>query len=784
MTTQNATIPLGGAVVSLQSTAGEVASSVSEGDGAFRFENVPPGQYRVVATLDGFSLLDQAVSVVAGQLVEVKADLRIAAVNETVDVVAPAEIVPSTGTLTSSEAVTSRQLEEIGSTGGLQAALRILASVIEVPGGVSIKGGRPSQASLQLGPGAFVDPATGLSEVTLPDDAIDSVTVLPNPYAVEFGRFSSGLVLINTRRAADRWRTRVNRLEPSFRTKRGAPFHILGLSAFSPRAETGGPLIKDRLFIQQAVQYRYRASEVSSRPQDELKEAHRFSSFTRVDANLDNRHSLVGTAGFFPARVDQATLGTFTPPDASVDMKGNVTLMSITERALWSDHLFGETTVEAHTYTTDTMPLGRNAMELLPETTNGNFFNRQHRHTKTFQLIESVSGTSSGWGGLHLYKAGVDLLHSRFMGSSASKSVLIRRSDGVLARRLDYAGLPTLQEQNSTDVALYAQDRMQPGDRYYVEFGARVDRDGVLRRVNVTPRVGAAFLLNQDGSAVVRTGWGIFFERTPSVAGVFDQYEVPLDTRFLPDGITPSVPPSVSIHVVDPNLRTARSTTWDAAYDHRLNKQWSTHVGYIDRTGRNELLLNRVDTSRGPVIQLDSTGRSKYREIELGMRYTGGRGVDINTSYVRALARADLNSYTSFYDSVQWPIVGENAYAPAKTEVPHRLLVRGRANPVKDWLLVGVLDWRTGLPYSVVNEMLDFVGTRNSERFPTYVRVDLGVEHRIKVGKARPWVGVRVDNALASYLPQDVQANISSPAYGTFYNTELRQWRIQVRFER
>ncbi len=236
--------------------------------------------------------------------------------------------------------------------------------------------------------------------------------------------------------------------------------------------------------------------------------------------------------------------------------------------------------------------------------------------------------------------------------------------------------------------------------------------------------------------------------------------------------------------MTDPDLRTARSTTWDAAYDHRLNKRWSMHAGYIDRSGRNELLLNRVATPRGPVIRLDSSGRSKYREVEAGLRYTGGRGVDINTLYVRAFARADLNSYTSFYDSVLWPIVAENAYAPAKTEVPHRLLVRGRANPIKDWLLVGVLDWRTGLPYSIVNEMLDFVGPRNSERFPTYVRVDLGVEHRIKVGKARPWVGVRVDNALALYLPQDVQANVSSPAFGTFYNTELRQWRIQIRFER
>ena len=164
-------------------------------------------------------------------------------------------VVPNTGTLAGGEAITSRQLEEIGIVGGLHAALRLLVSVIQVPGGVAIKGGRPSQASVQLGPGMFVDPATGLSQVRLPDDAIDSVTVLPNPYAVEYGRFSSGLVLIQTRRAADRWKTRLNSLDPSFRTKRHEPLKIIGIASFAPRLETGGPLIKDRLFLQEAAQY-------------------------------------------------------------------------------------------------------------------------------------------------------------------------------------------------------------------------------------------------------------------------------------------------------------------------------------------------------------------------------------------------------------------------------------------------------------------------------------------------------------------------------------------------
>lgn len=785
VSTQDGSIPLGGVVVSLMRDAQEVATVISEADGSFRFENVAGGSYTVLAAPDGFQAWSQIVVVKAGEAISIRMDLRIAAVTEVVDVLAGGtSIVPDAGTLTSSEGLTARQLEEIGSTGGLQAALRMLVSVIEVPGGVSIKGGRPSQASVQLGPGAFVDPATGLNDVSLPDDAIDSVTVLPNPYAVEFGRFSSGLVLINTRRAADSWRTRLNRLEPSFRTRRGSPLHILGISGFSPRAETGGPLIKDKLYLQQAIQYRYRANEVPSRPQSELKESHRFSSYTRVDGNLTPRHSIVGAAGFFPTTSSQTTLGTFTPPDAAVNMKGNVSTVAVTERALWSDTVFAETTVEVHGYSTDVLPRGPADMEILPETTNGNFFNRQHRNTSTFQVIESISGSSQGKGGLHLYKAGIDVLHSRFRGWSQSRPVLIRRSDGLLVRRLDYAPGVTTQRLNSTDLAIYAQDRVQPGQRYYVEFGARLDRDGVLGRFNLTPRVGAAVLLNQDGTSVIRSGYGLFYERTPSVAGAFGQYEAPIDTRYLGDGKTAAGAPAVYRHVVDPDLRTARSLTWDVAFDHRFNQWWAGHVSVIDRRGRSELLLTRTVAAGGPTLLLDSSGRSKYREVEFGIHFTGTHGVDLNASYVRALARSDLNSFTTFYDSVLWPVVADNAYAPAKTEVPHRLLLRGRANPTPTWLLVGVMDWRSGMPYSVVNEALEFVGPRNRLRFPTYFRVDLGLEHRFRIGKLRPWIGMRVDNALRSFLPSDVQANLTSPLFGSFYNSEFRQARIQVRFER
>ena len=785
VSTQGGAIRLGGVQVAVRdATDREIATVLSDGDGHFRLVALPDGKYRLVAGLAGFETTTLLAVVTAGKTSDVSLDLPIAAISQTVEVVGSA-VVSSAGTLAPSDAISGTELDQYAPGGGLQAALRLLASIVEVPGGVSIKGGRPSQSSVQLGPGTLVDPSTGLTQVSLPEGAIDSVAVLPNPYAVEYGRFSSGLVVIQTRRAGDQWKTRLNNLDPTFRTRRGTMFDITGIGAFGPRLETGGPIVKDRLFIEQTAQFRYGTSDVASRPEDELRTTKWFSSFTRADANLSPRHSLVATGGLFPSVTTLATLGTFIPPDATADIHSHVNHAGVTERALWTDSVFSETTVQVHEFLTDVIPQGAGAMVLRPETTLGNFFNTQHRSTSTYQVVEAVSGSRNVLGGLHLFKAGLDLLHSRYNGTSVSKPVLIERVDGSLARRLDFAS-ETAQSVGSTDVALFVQDRFQPNTRWFLEFGGRIDRDGIVDRFNVTPRVGTAVLLNRPGSAVLRGGFGLFYERTPSTVGTFDQFESALDTRVAADGITPLGPATRFVHVKMPNLDTPRSRTWDVGYDHRLNQTVSLHAGVIARSGDDELIVDPTRTgATGGELLLSSSGRSSYREAEVGAHLTHGPAWDLNVSYVRSTARGDLNSLTNYFDAVMWPVVGKNAYAPLNADVPHRLLARARAMPAPKWLLLVTADWRTGMPYSTVDDALDFVGLRNEgRRFPTYLRLELGVEHRFRIFGLEPWIGVRAYNALNAFLPTDVQANTSSPRFGSFYNSEYRQLRLQVRFER
>jgi phage baseplate assembly protein gpV len=785
VTAQSGAIRLGGVQIVVHDARNqEIATLVSEGDGQFHVTALPEGKYTVTATLEGFAMGKAVAVVPAGRSAELNFDLALATVTQTVEVVAPMTVVSAADTIGASEAINSHETEQLSGGTGLTGALKLLASVIEVPGGLSIKGGRPTQAGVQMGASTLTDPALGLVHLTLPEDAIDSVAVLPNPYAVEYGRFSSGLVVIQTRRAGDAWRVRLNNLSPTFRSKRHQDlFNINGIAGFGPNLEIGGPIVKDRLFLEQTAQYRYSTDDIPSRPETERRTTHWFSAFTRVDANLSARHSLVATGGFFPSVTTFASLGTFTPPEATIDVHERVNHATVTERALWSDTLVSETTVQVRGYRASVVPQGTLPMQLYPDTTLGNFFNTQTRTPQTFQIIQTLSGSKNGPSGLHLYKVGVDLLSNEYHGVSDSRPLMIFRPDGTLVRRFDFTPASSTQELRTSDVAFFAQDRVQPSPRWFAEYGMRVDRDGIIGRWNITPRVGAALLLNSSGSSVLRGGYGLFYERTPSAGGVFEQFETFTDTRYATTEGT-SVDSLPFVYRTAPNLRTARSATWDLTYEYRWRPSFSVHASLLSRRGTHELLLDSIRTGIGGELLLDSRGMSQYRSAEVGVHVSQTSRFDLNATYSRAHAEGDLNTFANFFDTMMWPVVAPNQLGPLATDVPNRLLARGRVLPNPTWLIVAVADWRTGLPYSIVNEALDFVGPRNSARLPNYFRLDLGLEHRFHIFKLSPWVGVRAYNALNAFLPADVQANLSSPTFGSLYNSQFRQYRLQVRFER
>src|SRR5262249_39461519 len=193
--------------------------------------------------------------------------------------------------------------------------------------------------------------------------------------------------------------------------------------------------------------------------------------------------------------------------------------------------------------------------------------------------------------------------------------------------------------------------RLQFGPRWTLDLGARLDRDGLVDRVSVSPRAGVAVQLTSSGTTVLRGGFGLFHGKTPSAVRALSSFPGYVGTRYCAHGVTPAAEPMGVALVTAPDLETAHTRTWDLGVEHRFNFDWSFHAAFINRDGRGEFIVtppSASSTASSGELRLSSDGRSSYRDLELGVHFTRGARVDIEALYDRSSARGDLNELTTF----------------------------------------------------------------------------------------------------------------------------------------
>ena len=90
-------------------------------------------------------------------------------------------------------------------------------------------------------------------------------------------------------------------------------------------------------------------------------------------------------------------------------------------------------------------------------------------------------------------------------------------------------------------------------------------------------------------------------------------------------------------------------------------------------------------------------------------------------SYVRSHSTRDLNDYDQFYGNFRNPIIRrERELAEPDRRARIGMIVRGTIGLPGKWVFAPLYEWRTGFPWSAVNEFQDFVGPRNeSGRLPS-----------------------------------------------------------------
>jgi hypothetical protein len=643
-----------------------------------------------------------------------------------------------------------------------QSLLPLLPGVVRGPDGrLRAKGGQPTQGALQISSTSLVDPSSGDFDLELPGQSIESVEMLPNPFAAEYGRFSTSVTQIRTQRGTNDWELKPGNLIPRF--SKG----LTGIRGFEPRFSIRGPLIRDRLFMAEDIQFRYVNDPVKSLPDEPEIGLRSFDTFTRIDAVLSTRHALGALVVMFPRRVEHLTMTTFRPPEVTPEFSQSGISIGVQDRFALSPNIVLESTLAGRGFEIDVNTEGRAPMVYAPASQSGSFFNDQERAVTSVQWVETLAVTLDRWRGQHLLKFGLDFQDSQYSGNSASRPVEIRRGDGTLAERI-VAGPPTTQSVSAAELALFAQDRWRLGSRVTLEYGIRMDREDVVERVNWSPRGGVSISVLPEGRAIVRGGVGRFRQRTPLNIGAFIQHEARVVSRFAADG-TPLGAPVRLVNVPAADLRTPEAVAGNVEWNQRFGRRVLFKANYLQRKGSHEYILEPNPESGE--LNLLSDGTSKYWEVELTARYLGGERRDLTFSYVHSRGRADLNNYDQFYGNLRNPIVRQNEYNLIPTDVPHRLLIRGTIGLPGQWDLAPVIEVRSGFPWSAVDEFQDFVGARNTAgRLPRVRTVDFSLSRPWHVWKYRFRGGLKVYNLLGASAHRDVQSNITAPDFGEFFN--------------
>ena len=765
--------------------------TVTDFEGAYSFTGLIAGEYVISVEFQGFRKYEQKISIQIDATVEHDALLQPLPLSETVTVTDDRTEANRTESTTPS-VITQQALRDAPLIDQkFQDALPLLPGVVRGPdGNLNIKGTRPSQSGILVSSLNVTDPWTGTPAIELPLEAVETVQVHSNPYSAEYGKFTGAVTTIETRSGSNDLRYLVTGVLPRPRWRDGT---IFGIGAVTPRIAVGGPIRKDKLFFFQSLEYRFVRTNVPSlealeeRQRDIQRES--FDSFSRLDYVINSNNRLTASFSIFPQKQEFFNLNTFNPSDTTANFHQRGWFLAFNEQATFKSGGLLQSSFSVKQFDGDIFGNSGAPYQITPERNFGGWFDRQHRESRRYELLEIYNFAPLSWQGSHSFKAGVNYSYTTFTGSDRSAPVSIMRADGTTYQQINFAG-PGDLERHQHEISAFLQNKWLVNTRVVFDLGLRYDRDLIGAKNNFAPRLGLVLVPASNGRTVVRGGIGLFYDKIPLNVGSLEQYQDFVVTTFAGDGTTIVDGPRLFLNTAPSDLKNPYSLAWNAQVDHELNPRLLLRLGYEERSTRRDFVLEPVadgaGLNTGRLLLLNS-GRSRYRELQAVARFRFQEGRNIFLSYVRSQARGNLNDFNHYFGNLKQAVIRPDEYAKQPFDAPNRMLFWGEFALPFDVVATPVVDWRTGFPFSLINQQQDFVGPRNEGgRFPSLLTLDLLVTKGLTIPfrgkKYRGRAGMTIFNITNHWNPRDVQNNLDSRQFGTFFNSPGLSVRLKFEF--
>ena len=765
-------LAVAGAQIGLEQSATQtLVRGETDAAGRHEFDVTNPGSYQLKIEKEGFyaSTTDVRVGEASSLEVTIYHQQELA---ETVNVYdSPPAIDP--GKTADAKAVTSREILTLPypSTRDFRKALPLVPGVLaDATDQIHLGGSATYQVFDQLDDFNIRHPVTGLLDMRISPDALRVIEEQSSRSSAQYGKGSGGTLSLMSGMGDDRYRFSATNFIPSLQNRKGLHFN-----EWTPRATFSGPLRKKKAWFFDGVGGVYTLTIVPELPDGaDRASSWRVDNLLKAQVNLSERNIL--TASFLSNNFHSGNngLSRFDPVETTTNVDGHAYLATIKDQFYASNGALFEIGFALNQFHDREQPRGNLPYRISPEGTSGNFFRTSNANARRLQGIANLTLPLAHWRGTHEIKFGTDLDRITFDESNIRNPIFILREDRTLSRVSTFIGGASFGRSNF-ESSVYGQDRWSISKRLLLESGARADRDTIIHRTSLSPRVAGTYLLTHDGNMKLSSGIGLYYDATNLDLLTRPLAGERLDQLFASNGVTPLGPLlTTSFHVNEQSLRVPRYLNWSIELEDKLPAQIYLDAEFLQKRGHNGFAY--FETNSG--FQLFNDRQDRYDAFQITLRRAFKRNYAILAAYTRS--RAHSNAVLE--NNIDNPVFGPQSGGPLPWDAPNHFISWGWMPLVKKFDFVYSLDWRTGFPFSVVNQQQQLVGALNSRRFPDYFTLNTHLERRFTLFSYILALRAGFNNVTNRQNPTVVNNNLDSPQFLTFGGTEHRVFTGRIRF--
>ena len=636
----------------------------SDGEGRYRFANLPVGTYNITVELSGFDKLARQLTLTVGQAVDLQLKLTVGGVTEHIDI-SDETYAAETARTQLAETVLPREIEQLplngrnyldlaaltpGVTRNNPVANQRFPETSAVPGtGLSITGQRFINNGMVVDGLSANDDAADLPGTFFSQEVIREFEVITSGGIAEFGRASGGFINIVTQSGTNNYH---GRLYGFLRNQR--------FDARNPLAATRDPLTQAQYGISFSGPFRRnRTFFFSNFEQTRLNNATVITISPENVAAINNRMTAVAYGGpviftgvvptgfdttnllfrvdhqlnksnQFSARYSLYRIGSVNSRNVGgLNAVSRGTALSDRDHTIAASNI---TTLSSSTinearfqYTRSRLgaPLNDGVGPAVNISGMASFgtatFSPTARDLDTIEIVDAIATQR----GAHSFKAGADYLLDRvnitFPG--AIQGVYSFQSlPNFLAGRyatFQQAFGATSQFQSNPNVGLFVQDEWKPTSRLTINAGLRYDAQFLPHPIttdgnNFAPRLGIAYAPG-NRQTVFRASVGIYYDRLPlratsnALQRDGQKYKVAVLAFGQPGA--PAFPQTltafpadllVSITAIDPRIESSYNQQASLQIERQLSPLTSLSIGYLHTRGLHLILSRNINVPRLP----------------------------------------------------------------------------------------------------------------------------------------------------------------------------------------